>query len=111
MLLTSLLALLPLVAGLTTPELRERSIYQVITDRFARPDGRLDAHCDPGERKYCGGGWKGIEHQLAYIQGMGFDTGRSARSSRHGGVLMRTVWISPIVANIPATAGSDSYHG
>jgi alpha-amylase len=64
-----------LVSGLTTFQLRERSIYQVITDRFATPDGRNDRYCDPAERAYCGGGWKGIEYHLEYIQGMGFDTG------------------------------------
>lgn len=75
-------ALVPLVAGLTTPQLRDRSIYQVITDRFARADGRVDVYCDPNERTYCGGGWKGIEHQLGYIQGMGFDTGEVSWSDR-----------------------------
>lgn len=64
--------------ALSTPQLRERSIYQVVTDRFERADGAL-APCDPAERKYCGGGWKGIERQLPYIQGMGFDTGTAPR--------------------------------
>ncbi len=74
----TLLALLAPAAALTTPQLRERSIYQVITDRFERPDGAV-APCNPAERKYCGGGWKGIERQLPYIQGMGFDTGEHVR--------------------------------
>lgn len=73
LLLATLQHLVP-VNALTTPQLRERSIYQVITDRFERPDGE-NTFCDPVERRYCGGGWKGIEHQLGYIQGMGFDTG------------------------------------
>jgi hypothetical protein len=73
----TLLALLAPAAALTTPQLRERSIYQV-TDRFERPDGAV-APCDPAERRYCGGGWKGIERQLPYIQGMGFDTGEHVR--------------------------------
>lgn len=72
--------LLPLLASLllptnalTLPELRHRSIYQVFTDRFARSDGQL-TYCDPAQRDYCGGTWKGIEHHLDYIQHMGFDT-------------------------------------
>ncbi|BEI88484.1 uncharacterized protein CcaverHIS019_0112020 [Cutaneotrichosporon cavernicola] len=90
----TLLLLFTPAAALTTRQLRERSIYQVITDRFERPDGAV-VDCDPAERRYCGGGWKGIQRQLAYIQGMGFDT----------------VWISPVVANIDGIPGSESYHG
>lgn len=71
-----LLTLLPLIQALTTAELRSRSIYQVLTDRFARSDDVL-AECTPGERYYCGGTWKGVERRLEYIQGMGFDTGPS----------------------------------
>ncbi|KAL1413653.1 hypothetical protein Q8F55_001431 [Vanrija albida] len=99
-LLLASLAAAPLTAALTTAQLRQRSIYQVITDRFARSDGRIDSYCNPADQKYCGGTWKGIEQQLGYIQGMGFDT----------------VWISPIVANIPGFgtdtgAFHESYHG
>lgn len=96
------------VDALTTPQLRERSIYQVVTDRFERPDGE-NAFCDPAERKYCGGGWKGIERQLGYIQGMGFDT--SELRLIDGELMLTSVWISPVVANIPGIPGSDSYHG
>ncbi|WVR03431.1 hypothetical protein IAU60_000422 [Kwoniella sp. DSM 27419] len=92
---TLLLALPPLTSALTTAELRSRSIYQVLTDRFARSDGAL-THCDPAEKKYCGGSWKGVEKHLDYIQGMGFDT----------------VWISPVVANIEGLWDNhESYHG
>ncbi|RXK37283.1 hypothetical protein M231_05425 [Tremella mesenterica] len=85
-----------LTTALTLPELRHRSIYQVITDRFARADDQIVA-CDTGARLYCGGDWKGLERRLDYIQGMGFDT----------------VWISPVVANIEGTTISlgDAYHG
>lgn len=77
LLLSSLVSvvLLALVEGLTTPELRHRSIYQILTDRFARPDDVL-APCDLLYKPYCGGTWKGIERKLDYIQGMGFDTGQ-----------------------------------
>jgi alpha-amylase len=78
------LSLAPAAASpLTAPapvDLRQRSIYQVLTDRFARGDG-LDgdprAACDPAEKRYCGGTWRGIAQRLEYIQGMGFDTGES----------------------------------
>jgi alpha-amylase len=66
-------------AALTTDQLRERSIYQVFTDRFARSDDQI-TYCNPGEREYCGGTWKGIERKLGYIQGMGFDTSESRQT-------------------------------
>jgi hypothetical protein len=71
-------------------DLRRRSIYQVLTDRFGLDLG-LNAdgtekmvRCDPDERRYCGGTWKGIERRLGYIQGMGFDTGRFLSRCGHG---------------------------
>ncbi|WWC57906.1 uncharacterized protein I303_100441 [Kwoniella dejecticola CBS 10117] len=86
-----LFALFPLVQSLTTSELRSRSIYQVLTDRFARSDDD-NTPCDPADKKHCGGSWKGIERKLDYIQGMGFDT----------------VWISPVVANIEGFYGHEA---
>lgn len=75
---------------------RNRSIYQIMTDRFARDDGNLTAACDTKVGKYCGGNWRGIIRQLDYIQGMGFDA----------------IWISPITKNIEgATAYGEAYHG
>ena len=67
---------------------RSRTIYQVITDRFARTDGST-APCD-NFHAYCGGTWKGLENNLDYIEGLGFDA----------------IWISPI----PENKGND-YHG
>jgi len=61
----------------TAAEWRELSIYQVLTDRFALPDGSAP---DCWIRDYCGGTWKGIENKLDYIQGMGF----------------QAIWISPV---------------
>lgn len=52
---------------------RTRSIYQVITDRFALADGSAPA-CNVGERLYCGGTWLGIQNKLSYIKGMNFDS-------------------------------------
>jgi len=65
----------------------KRTIYQVLTDRFATSSGR-PTHCDVS--KYCGGTFKGIEKNLDYIQGMGFDA----------------IWISPVVKNT-----DEGYHG
>ncbi|KAK0448478.1 alpha-amylase [Desarmillaria tabescens] len=74
---------------------RSRSIYQVVTDRFAMTDG-LAGPCDPSARKYCGGTWQGLINRLDYIQNMGFDA----------------IWISPVSANVEEeTAYGDAYHG
>lgn len=60
---------------------KKRSIYQVLTDRFAVADyGNGGPSCDYKNGKYCGGTWQGIISKLDYIQGMGFDA----------------VWISPV---------------
>ena len=91
------LALNPLQASAATADQwRGRSIYQVLTDRFARTDGSTDATCNTAEGKYCGGSFKGIQNHLDYIQGMGFDA----------------IWISPITAQIEGkTAYGEAYHG
>lgn len=57
----------------SSEEWRTRSIYQIITDRFALKNGSLDQPCELGRRQYCGGSWAGIEDKLDYITGMGFD--------------------------------------
>lgn len=57
-----------------------RSIYQVVTDRFARSDNSTTAPCDAGMGKYCGGTLQGIIYKLDYIQELGFDA----------------IWISPV---------------
>lgn len=72
----------------TLEEWRSRIIYQLITDRFARTDGSTQPCADLSA--YCGGSWKGIEDQLDYIKGMGFDA----------------IWISPIPENL-----NNDYHG
>jgi alpha-amylase len=71
--LTKILPLLSLsILGqcLTPAQWRQESIYQVITDRFARTDGSTTAGCDIND--YCGGTWAGLIKKLDYIQGMGF---------------------------------------
>ena len=72
----------------STKEWRSRSIYQLLTDRFATTDGSTEECLDLLD--YCGGTFKGIENNLDYIQGMGFNA----------------IWISPIPENFPG-----SYHG
>jgi alpha-amylase len=72
----------------TAEEWKTRSVYQIITDRFAKTDGDTTPCTDLGN--YCGGTFKGIQNNLDYIQDMGFDA----------------IWISPIVSN---TEGG--YHG
>ena len=69
-------------------EWKSRSIYQVLTDRFARSDGGTDTCGDLSG--YCGGDYQGMIANLDYIQGMGFDA----------------IWITPIVDNT-----DGGYHG
>ena len=62
-------AFAPLLALAATPaDWQTRSIYQLLTDRFARTDGSTTAACDPATAGYCGGSWQGIITQLDYIQ-------------------------------------------
>ena len=75
-------------AAHTTEEWKQRSVYQLLTDRFGRSDGSTGACSDL--HNYCGGTFKGIQDNLDYIAGMGFDA----------------IWISPIPKNAPA-----DYHG
>ena len=74
------------ISSKTKSEWKPRSIYQLLTDRFARTSNT--GNCNYST--YCGGNYKGIQNKLDYIKGMGFDA----------------IWISPIVENTPG-----SYHG
>jgi len=65
----------------TAQEWKSRNIYQLLTDRFNKPDNST-APC-ANIRNYCGGTFQGIINRLDYIQSLGFDS----------------VWISPVVAN------------
>ncbi|KAK2960783.1 putative Alpha-amylase [Blattamonas nauphoetae] len=73
--------------GRSAQEWKSRIIYQILTDRFDRTDGR-NASCNL--KNYCGGTFKGIQNHLDYIKALGMDA----------------IWISPVVANTPG-----SYHG
>ncbi|KAI4166473.1 MAG: hypothetical protein LQ343_008025 [Gyalolechia ehrenbergii] len=62
----------PLPASYAKPAYwRSRSIYQIMTDRFAPSDNSFP-YCHTEKRKYCGGTWKGITNHLDYVQNMGF---------------------------------------
>ncbi len=76
------------VAGLDKEGWKGRTIYQVLTDRFARTDGSKQP-CSV-LNQYCGGTFKGLENNLDYIAKMGFDA----------------IWISPVVDNV-----EGAYHG
>ena len=92
--LTTLLCVLPAFAA-SAADWQSRSIYQLVTDRFATSDGSSPT-CNTSDRKYCGGTWKGIVNKLDYIQNMGFDA----------------IWISPVVANLNGTtAYGEAFHG
>lgn len=71
-----------------TAQWKQCSVYQVLTDRFYRTDGSKNACTNLS--KYCGGSFKGMQSQLDYIKGMGFDA----------------IWISPVVENT-----ANGYHG
>jgi alpha-amylase len=70
-------ALMCTAAALSPAEWRSQSIYQVLTDRFARTDGSTTATCNTGDQVHCGGSWKGIINKLDYIQDMGFTAVRT----------------------------------
>ena len=89
------LLLLPFALSLDANSMRGRSVYQLVTDRFALPNTSTST-CNTSDQKYCGGTWSAITQHLDYIQGMGFDT----------------IWISPVVENIGGTTGlGEAYHG
>ncbi|KJA27291.1 glycoside hydrolase family 13 protein [Hypholoma sublateritium FD-334 SS-4] len=81
----------------TADQWRGRSIYQIITDRYALPQGAATNACDPAARTWCGGTWNTITANLDYIQDAGFTA----------------IWISPVNQNYegPTSAYGDAYHG
>jgi alpha-amylase len=81
----------------TADDWRGRSVYQIITDRYALPDGAGVNSCNVTDRTWCGGTWRTIRDNLDYIQNAGFTA----------------VWISPVSQNYegPSTAYGDAYHG
>lgn len=90
-LLFALVCVVLLVGGVQArapAEWKSRSIYFLLTDRFAPSINTTDG-CS-NLRSYCGGTWMGIQNNLDYIQGMGFNA----------------IWITPVVSNT-----DDGYHG
>lgn len=87
---------LAIALAATPAQWRSQSIYQLLTDRFARTDNSTTAPCNATARVYCGGSYQGIVNQLDYIQGMGFTA----------------IWISPVTYNLPQSTGDgEAYHG
>jgi len=82
------LILTTVFAAQNKEEWKSRTIYQLLTDRFARSDKNSENCRDLG--KYCGGTFRGIIDNLDYIHEMGFDA----------------IWISPVVDNT-----NNGYHG
>ena len=78
-----------LVLSYSATEWKSRTIYQVLTDRFASTQVDTSSKCS-NLKVYCGGNYQGLIEQLDYIQGMGFDA----------------IWISPMPTNL-----NDDYHG
>ncbi|KAI0928231.1 hypothetical protein AcW1_005538 [Taiwanofungus camphoratus] len=95
--LLSLFALFRLAFAATAEQWRGRSIYQIITDRYALPAGANTNLCDPGQQTWCGGTWNTTRENLDYIQNAGFTA----------------IWISPVSQNYegPRTVYGDAYHG
>lgn len=94
--LTLLLSMARITLAGDTRDWKSRSIYQVFTDRFNRPDGSTTAPCNLAVGPYCGGTWSGVIDKLDYIQGMGFTA----------------IMISPVTENLPQnTTEGSSYHG
>jgi alpha-amylase len=62
--LVSLVANTAVAAALTAAEWRNQSIYQVMTDRFARSDLSTTAPCDAAQQVYCGGTYRGLIEKL-----------------------------------------------
>jgi alpha-amylase len=85
---TLLATLASVAAAGDTAAWKQRSIYQVLTDRFARGDGSTNG-CG-NLSGYCGGNYQGMINNLDYISGMGFDA----------------IWITPPVENL-----DGGYHG
>lgn len=81
----------------TADEWRGRSIYQVLTDRFALPEGADTDACKVEDQTWCGGTWNSIRENLDYIQDAGFTA----------------LWISPVNQNYDGerSAYGDAYHG
>ncbi|KAI1790754.1 alpha-amylase [Ganoderma leucocontextum] len=113
------LSLLSSTYAASADEWRKRSIYQVITDRYALPKGSDLTKCDPAQQSFCGGTWSTIKDNLDYIQNAGFTASAhtsvfpASTASNHFPLSPLLVWISPVSQNYegPRTPYGDPYHG
>eukprot|EP00727_Mastigamoeba_balamuthi_P003994 m51a1_g13592 putative alpha-amylase (167) ;mRNA; f:1097-1990 len=107
----ALLALLAAssVLAADSSQWKKRTIYQLLTDRFALTDGGRRG-CD--NHNYCGGTFEGIRRKLDYIQGthplstphrLFPPLARIAPLLRMG---FDAIWISPVLKN-----SDNGYHG
>ncbi|KAJ1705440.1 amylase [Aspergillus flavus] len=87
---SALTLLLPALAA-DTEAWKSRSIYQAMTDSFARTDGSKTHACNITAGLYCGGTWRGMIDRLDHIEDMGFDA----------------VMVSPIVKKIEGRVSED----
>jgi alpha-amylase len=90
------LGILSVCQAANSTEWSTRTVYQVLTDRFASPTNSSCPFVPPFSlplNVYCGGTWAALTSRLDYIHGMGFDA----------------IWISPIVDQIQfdVSAGSQ----
>lgn len=78
-----------------------KSVYLLMTDRFARKGGSSAGDSTACDTAWCNGTFAGIQEKLPYIKGMGFDC----------------IWVTPVVENTAVEdtngdCGSGwSYHG
>ncbi|PWA01124.1 hypothetical protein BB558_002796 [Smittium angustum] len=102
-LLSNLFLLASIASASSTDQWKSRSIYQLLTDRFAQSPNNIDpSKCtsplapEYDIRHYCGGTYNGLISRLDYIQDMGFDA----------------IWISPITAPVEyETVWGVGWHG
>ncbi|KAF1951570.1 alpha-amylase [Byssothecium circinans] len=95
-LLTVASAVVSITNAASAHQWRSQSIYQLLTDRFARTDGSITATCNTLDMDHCGGTYQGIIKQLDYIQSMGFTA----------------IWISPVTYQMPEkTKFGYAWHG
>jgi hypothetical protein len=111
-----LLAATDIVRAATAAQWRSRSIYQVLTDRFALTNDSTTVACDPSLQHYCGGTWQGIISKLDYIQDMGFDAVSEPHNDHRKIMLMFRlciqIWISPVTSQVKGnTDDGAAYHG
>eukprot|EP00931_Biecheleriopsis_adriatica_P087749 TRINITY_DN62175_c0_g1_i1.p1 TRINITY_DN62175_c0_g1~~TRINITY_DN62175_c0_g1_i1.p1 ORF type:complete len:530 (-),score=93.28 TRINITY_DN62175_c0_g1_i1:200-1789(-) len=95
--LASLLVAATLGAGIDSTRWYGRSVYFVVTDRFAKSADADDASGPCEGKEWCGGTFRGVTRKLDYIQGMGFDA----------------IWITPIVKQVDwrDNWNGTGYHG